>query len=192
MVDLIVVGTSLGGLHALTGILSQLPASFSTPIALVQHRHRDSAGMLAHLLQSSGGLPIVEIEDKLAIQPGTVYLAPADYHVLVEPGHFALSVDDLVLHARPSIDVLFESAADSYRSATLGLVLTGASHDGAAGLKAIKAAGGVAMVQDPATAECAIMPAAALAATTVDYVVPLTDIAPMLVQLCQPQLRKHQ
>jgi two-component system, chemotaxis family, protein-glutamate methylesterase/glutaminase len=189
MLKLIVVGTSLGGLNALTAILSQLPAAFSMPLALVQHRHRDSEGLLVNLLQSSSCLPVVEIEDKLPIQPGTIYLAPADYHVLVEPGHFALSVDDLVLHARPSIDVLFESAADSYGPGTLGVILTGASNDGARGLKAIKAGGGIVLVQDPATAECAIMPAAALAATTVDYVVSLTDIAPKLVQLCQPQLR---
>jgi two-component system chemotaxis response regulator CheB len=189
MIELIVVGTSLGGLNALTAILSQLPAAFPTPLALVQHRHRESAGLLVNLLQSSCCLPVIEIEDKLPIAPGAIFLAPADYHVLVEPGHFALSVDDLVLHARPSIDVLFESAADSYGPGVLGVILTGASSDGAHGLQAIKAGGGITIVQDPATAECAIMPAAALAATAVDYVVPLTDIVPTLVQLCQPQLR---
>ena len=189
MVELIVAGASLGGLNALMQILQQIPDGFTTPLALVQHRHRDSERLLANLLQSSSRLPVVEIEDKLPIQPGAIYLAPADYHVLVEPGHFALSVDELVLHARPSIDVLFESAADCYRAGLLGLILTGASHDGAHGLQAVKAAGGLTLVQDPATAECAVMPAAAIAATTVDYVVALTDIAPKLVQLCQPQLR---
>ncbi len=189
MVELIVVGTSLGGLNALTHILSQLPATFSTPLAVVQHRHRDSEHLLVNLLQSSSRLPVFEIEDKLPIQPGAIYLAPADYHVLVERDHFALSVDAQVLHARPSIDVLFDSAADSYGPSLLGLILTGASHDGAHGLKSIKAAGGLALVQDPATAECAIMPAAAIAATRVDYVVQLTDIVPKLLELCHPQLR---
>lgn len=189
MFELVVVGTSLGGLNTLSTIFGQLPASFTTPIAVVQHRHRDSDGLLVNLLQRASHLPIVEIEDKVPLNSGCIYLAPADYHVLVEPGQFALSVDEPVLHARPSIDVLFESAADAYGVRVLGIILTGASSDGALGLEAIKARGGTTLVQEPRTAECAIMPEAALAATAVDYVVPLMDIAQTMVHLCQLQLR---
>jgi two-component system chemotaxis response regulator CheB len=129
---------------------------------------------------------VVEAEDKMALEAGIVYLAPADYHLLVEErGRLALSVDPPVRSARPSIDVLFETAADAYGAALLGVLLTGASADGADGLARVKALGGRAIVEDPSTAECRTMPAAGLAATAVDYVLPLRDIGSHVVTLVE-------
>ena len=181
--ELIVIGASLGGLTALGTLLGALPADFPLPIAVVQHRHKDSDGALRAVLQRATALAVHEAEDKQPIQPGKVSLAPADYHLLVEPGAYALSVDQPVGFARPAIDVLFESAADAYGAQLIGVVLTGASDDGAQGMVAVKAHGGLAIVQDPATAECAVMPAAALAAAAVDHVLPLAAIGPLLTRL---------
>ncbi|HEY0736047.1 MAG TPA: chemotaxis protein CheB [Herpetosiphonaceae bacterium] len=183
--DLIVVGASLGGLHALESIFAALPSSFIVPLAIVQHRHRDSDDMLRLVLQRSSALPIYEAEDKQPIEPGAIYIAPADYHLLVERGSFALSTEGPVNHARPSIDVLFESAAAAYEARLLGVILTGASADGAQGLAIVKARGGCTVVQEPSSAECRVMPEAAIAATTVDHVVPLIEIVPLLTKLCQ-------
>ena len=182
--QLLVVGASLGGLRALATLLGGLPADFPTPLAIVQHRSADSAGALGRFLQEHSQLPVNEIEDKQPILPAQVYLAPADYHVLIEGGAFALSTEAPVLYARPSIDVLFESAADAYTDRVVGVILTGASEDGARGLARLKQRGGLALVQSPETAECAVMPAAAIAATEVDWVLPLAEIAPRLVSLC--------
>ena len=184
MPQIIVIGASFGGLTALQTLLPDLPESFPVPIAIVQHRSKDSDYGLCEFLSRHSRLPIIEPEDKQVIEPGRVYLAPHNYHLLVEGDHFALSIDAPVLHARPSVDVLFESAADAYRAGTIGVILTGANADGAQGLAKIKAFGGVAVVQDPASAEARQMPDAALAATSVDRVLPLTEIAPLLVDLC--------
>ena len=183
-IELVVIGTSLGGLAALKVVLGKLAANFALPIAVVQHRHRESDRSLSQFLQASLQLPIVEVEDKDPIKPGRVYLAPPDYHLLVEVGHFALSTDAPVLYARPSIDVLFESAADAYGSQTVGIVLTGANYDGAAGLARIQAAGGRAIVQDPATAEGRVMPEAAIAAVPTATVLSLSAIADYLSFCC--------
>jgi two-component system chemotaxis response regulator CheB len=153
--ELAVIGTSLGGLQALEIMLSGLPPDLPIAIAIVQHRHKTSQNELVYFLQQFSKLPIMEPEDKQEIIPGCVYLAPADYHLLVEPGHFALSTDAPVNYARPSIDVLFESAADTYGDRVIGIILSGASHDGAYGLAKIKALGGLAIIQDPNTAACA-------------------------------------
>jgi two-component system, chemotaxis family, protein-glutamate methylesterase/glutaminase len=186
-VELVVVGTSLGGLNALTALLHDLPASFPVPIVVVQHRTLSpDGGGLTQLLQDQARLKVVEAEDKMALQSGSVYIAPADYHLLIEEaGRVALSTDAPVRSARPSIDVLFETAAEAYGPALLAVLLTGASADGAAGLAAVKARGGRAIVQDPSTAECRTMPAAGLAATTVDYVLPLAKIGDHLVTLAE-------
>lgn len=181
---LVVVGTSLGGLTALKLLLSSLAKDFPVAIAIVQHRHRDSERTLSEFLQHHIALPIKEVEDKDDLLPGRVYLAPADYHLLVEPGYFTLSIDEPVLYARPSIDVLFESAAEVYGSQVIGIILTGANQDGAQGLAKIRACGGWTIVQSPETAECRVMPEAALAATSVNVVLPLPEIAPYLTQLC--------
>ncbi|HEY9908461.1 MAG TPA: chemotaxis protein CheB [Thermosynechococcaceae cyanobacterium] len=184
--ELVVIGTSLGGLTALKVILGGLAADFTVPIAVVQHRHRDSDHMMSDFLRQFLQLPIVEVEDKDPIVLGHIYLAPPDYHLLVEPGYFALSIDEPVLYARPSIDVLFESAADTYGAGSLGVVLTGTNRDGARGLARIRAAGGQAIVQDPATAEGRVMPEAAIAATPTATVLPLETIAAYLTTHCDP------
>ncbi|UBF28921.1 chemotaxis protein CheB [Kovacikia minuta CCNUW1] len=182
--EIIVIGTSLGGLSALRVLLGSLPRDFPLAIAVVQHRYKDFNNSLSSFLQQFLSLPIKDVEDKDPIQPGKIYLAPADYHLLVEPGYFSLSIDEPVSFARPSIDVLFESAADTYRDRTVGIVLTGANHDGARGLSSIKTANGLTIVQDPASAESNIMPLAAIAATCVDAILPLAEIAPYLMNRC--------
>ena len=183
-IELIVIGTSLGGLNALTVILGKLPKSFRVPVVVVQHRGSGLDGTLAALLSRASALSVVEAEDKMALDAGYTYLAPPDYHLLIEErGLMALSTDPPVRSARPSIDVLFESAAHVYRSTVAGVVLTGASADGADGLRAIKSCGGLAVIEDPQTAECAIMPSAALAATPVASVLPVHRIADYLTAL---------
>lgn len=189
--QLIVIGTSFGGLHALQVLLKGLPKSFSVPIAVVIHRHKASNGeMLRSLLQDHSQLIIKETHDKEDIIPGCVYLAPANYHLLVEgsnkaPKHyFALSTDDPVTYARPSIDVLFETAANVYAEKVIGVLLTGANHDGADGLAKIKAYGGKTVVEEPSTAVCGIMPQAAIIAGVADRILPLEDIANFLVKIC--------
>jgi two-component system, chemotaxis family, protein-glutamate methylesterase/glutaminase len=155
------------------------------PIVVAQHRSPEGAETaLGELLGHQIARPVLDVEDKLAIERSKVYLAPPDYHLLVEPGSFALSVDARVHHARPSIDVLFESAADAYRAGVIGIILTGANEDGAAGLAKIKAMGGVAVIQDPSGAERREMPDAAIAATVADAVLPLDAIGRFLYGLC--------
>jgi two-component system chemotaxis response regulator CheB len=188
--ELVVIGTSLGGLHALETVLKGLPRQFPLPVVIVQHRSKDTINMAA-LLQRYSLLPVREVEDKEEIQPGWVYLAPADYHLLVEAGHFALSLEAPVWFARPSIDILFESVAEAYAGRVIGVILTGASQDGARGLAKIKAAGGLAVVQSPATAESRIMPEAAIAATQVDQILPLTEIALFLTTLCLREMKNE-
>lgn len=181
---LIVIGTSLGGLNALTAILSRLPASFSLPVVIVQHRGPGADNGLVRLLAEKSTLPVIDAEDKMPLLPQHAYLAPADYHLLIESrGMLALSTDPHVRSARPSIDVLFESAAQAYGGAVIGVVLTGASADGAQGLRTIAARGGVAIVEDPASAECAVMPDAARAATPTATVLSLSRIADYLAAL---------
>jgi two-component system, chemotaxis family, protein-glutamate methylesterase/glutaminase len=185
--ELIAIGTSLGGFNALTALLASLPGELAVPVVIVQHRAiaPDAEG-LTRLLQHQTSLRVVEAEDKMPLERGTVYVAPADYHLLIEErGLLALSTDPPVRSARPSIDVLFETASDAYRDALLCVLLTGASSDGADGLAAVKSRGGRAIVQDPATAECRTMPAAGIAAATVDYVLPLAKIGEHLVTLVE-------
>jgi two-component system chemotaxis response regulator CheB len=188
--ELIVVGTSMGGLNALSILLAGLPKSFLVPVAVVQHRHKDSDNTLSSFLQRHSTLPLKAVEDKEIIMPGWIYLAPADYHLLVEQGSFALSTEAPVSYARPSIDVLFESAADVYAERVIGVILTGANHDGAQGLAKIQQRGGLAIIQDPATAESRTMPEAAIATVKPDWILPLSGIAPCLVKLCQFALQE--
>jgi two-component system chemotaxis response regulator CheB len=184
--EVITVGTSLGGLHAITTMLRAIPANLPVPILIVQHRGTTSDEGLVTVLQDQTALTVVEAEDKVPLAAGTVYIAAPDYHLLVEaPGEVALSTDAPLRSARPSIDVLFETAAEAYGAGVLGVLLTGASADGASGLARIKALGGRVIVQDPATAECATMPAAGIAATSVDYILPLESIGEYLVTLVE-------
>lgn len=180
--EIIVVGTSAGGLRALETLLGGLPRGFPIPIVAVQHRSRESSDAYAEVLGKGTPLPVREVEDDDPLQAPGVYLAPPDYHVLIEPGRMALSVDDPVSYSRPSIDVLFESAADVYGARVLAVLLTGANADGARGLVRVKAAGGYAVVQDPHTAESPEMPAAGIAQAAVDRVLPLEQIAGELVR----------
>ncbi len=185
MYELIVIGTSWGGLDALSRLLAGLHDGVHQPIVVVQHRAADSNGpLLGELLRSHTRRIVADPDDKTALEPDHVYLAPPDYHVLVENGHLALSTDAPVSYARPSIDVLFESAADAFGDRTVGIVLTGASDDGAAGLARIKERGGVAIVEDPATATKRAMPDAAIAAATADAVLPIEEIPAFLYGLC--------
>lgn len=177
---MIAIGASLGASKALPAILGSLPDSMREPIAVVVHRHRDSDHRMVDQLQRCCTRTIEEAVDKQAIEPGHVYLAPPDYHLLVQGDHFELSVDEMVNFARPSIDVFFESLAEDSGPATIGILLTGASSDGAKGLAAIKAAGGLVIVQDPADAECPVMPAAALALLRPDHVCRLDEIAALI------------
>jgi len=183
--ELVCIGASWGGLEALSKVLDDIPDEVRQPIAIAQHRHPDSsAGALPELLGLHIRRPVLDVDDKTPIEPRHVYVAPPDYHLLVEPGAFALSVDERVHHARPSIDVLFESAADAYGERVIGVILTGANEDGAAGLARIKERGGVAIVQDPADAARRTMPDAAIAATVADAVLPLDGIGRFIYGLC--------
>lgn len=183
--DLVVMGASWGGLMALERVLGGLPDGFATPIAVAQHRSPDggSAG-LAGLLTNHSPLPVVDVEDKQPIEGGRVYLAPPDYHLYVEPEGFALSVDEAVLYSRPSIDVLFESAADVFRERVVAVLLTGANEDGAHGIAAVKGLGGYTIVQNPVEAERSEMPRAALRAIVPDRVLSLDAIPSALVDVC--------
>lgn len=217
--EIVVVGASLGGLQALSVLLANLPQSFPLPVVIVQHRHKSSQDRLSDFLQQQSSLQITDAEDKEPIAPGRVYLAPADYHLLiespreweqslsendftrwrrppVEPIHnsnspilcrgtatFALSTEGPVCYARPSIDVLFESAADAFGKKVIGIILTGANSDGSEGLAKIKAEGGLTFVEEPASALCRTMPASAIANVEVDWILPLSKIASSLVNL---------
>jgi two-component system chemotaxis response regulator CheB len=182
--ELIVIGTSLGGLNALSSLLGELPCTLRVPVVIVQHRGAGVDSSLARLLANRSALTVVDAEDKMPIEPCHAYLAPPDYHLMIESrGVVALSTDAPVRSARPSIDVLFESAAHVYGPAVVGVVLTGASADGADGLRCIKQRGGIAVVQDPATAECPTMPSAALSATPVASVLPISRMAHYLSAL---------
>lgn len=185
--SIVVVGASWGGLEALNCLIGGLPADFEVPLTIVQHRSRHADNLLATLLQDVTPLQVVEIEDKEPLLPGRVYIAPANYHVLVEDGHLSLTTDPLVRYSRPSIDVTFFSAADTYLSSALGVVLTGANDDGSRGLRHIVDRGGRAVVQDPATAACPVMPNAARRAVPEADVIPLERLADHLVQIVSPK-----
>jgi two-component system chemotaxis response regulator CheB len=182
--DLVAIGASWGGLEALETVLGGLPDGFRAPVAIAQHRAADSgSGALARMLSLRSGLDVCETGDKDSIEAGRVYLAPPDYHLLVDPTGFALSTEAVVQYSRPSIDVLFDSAADTYGERLIGVVLTGANEDGAYGIKRIKRRGGVTIAQDPATAARREMPEAAIATGAIDHVLALDEIGPKLGEL---------
>ena len=165
-------------------IVSSLPADFDIPVALVQHRSKDSRA-LAELLQDCSAIRVIEVDDKQPVEAPCVYVAPPDYHLLVDEDHFALSTEGAVGYSRPSIDVFFDSVADAYGPAVIGVVLTGANKDGSKGLRKIVSRGGTAVVQDPKTAEVAVMPEGARDAVKQARVLPLDEIAPHLIALEQ-------
>lgn len=181
---LVLVGASLGGLDALVAVLGSLAPAFPWPVAVVQHRSaEDSGDTFGAALQQACPLPVYEVEDKDPIVDGRVYLGPPDYHLLVERDAFALSTEARVSLARPSIDVLFDSAVASFEGSLIAVVLTGSSSDGARGAARVKGAGGVVLVQDPTTAESPVMPRAAIAAMSPDVVLPLGAIGEHLNRL---------
>lgn len=182
--EAIVVGTSAGGINALQEILAPLPADFALPIIIVQHRLPAPDDFLTFALNDSCQLIVKEADHGEPIKSGHVYLAPANYHLLVERDRtLSLTIDPKVRYSRPSIDVLFESASDVYLSGLIGIILTGANDDGTAGLKKIKAQGGLTIAQDPATADSKIMPYTAIRENTVDQILSLADISSILIEL---------
>ena len=177
----IVLGTSAGGYAALDVLFRQIDRDFKLPIIIVQHLYPDSNDFLARNLNAVCSLNVVEASEKEKIQAGNIYISPANYHLLIEANHtFSLSIDVKVNYSRPSIDVLFESAADIYRDRLIGILLTGANSDGAKGLKYIKTMGGTTIAQDPESAEVPAMPLSAINLFTVDYILPLEKIYPKL------------
>ena len=180
----IVIGTSAGGVEALSVVLPALPTNLRASVFVVIHLPRDRGSRLVEVFTPRCALPVREAQDKEDALPGTIYFAPADYHLLLNRGpQMALSVDEPVHYSRPSIDVLFESAADVYGEKLLGVILTGANADGAAGLNAVHRAGGVTMVQRPEDAHSPLMTLSALKRTTVDFVLSLDQIAGLLATL---------
>ena len=178
-----VIGASAGALQALSQILPALPADYPLPILVVVHIPADRRNMLAPLFQDKCRMVVREAEDKEPALPGVIYFAPPDYHLLVEmDGTLSLSSDEEILYSRPSIDVLFESAADAFGPALVGIILTGANHDGAQGLKAIAEAGGAALVEDPSGAYADAMPLAALKTCPAAQAMRLADIADYLMK----------
>ncbi len=177
----IAIGASAGGVEALSELLPALPSELAAAVFVVLHQPRDRPSLLVDIFKPRCDLSVREAEDKEAVEHGTIYFAPPDYHLLVDEGpRLALSADDLVHYSRPSIDVLFESAADVYGDRLLGILLTGANEDGASGMAAIHRAGGTTVVQEPETALAASMPASALKRTPVDDILSLDGIAALL------------
>jgi two-component system chemotaxis response regulator CheB len=176
--EALVIGGSAGAVSALLGILPALPKDYPLAVMIVVHLPPDCDSTLATLLNNRCEITVKEAEDKEPILPGTAYLAPPNYHLLVEPDfHLSLSLDEPVHYSRPSIDVLFESAADAYGDSLAGVILTGASSDGARGLRAVCAGGGLAFVQTPASAEAETMPQAALDACATARMLDLPQLA---------------
>ena len=181
--ELVVIGTSWGGLSALRELIGGLPKDVGLPVVVVQHRHRESNDAMAGLLQDGTPLRVAEVEDKAPILGGAVHVAPADYHLLIDDGFFSLSTDAPVSYSRPSIDVTFASAADAYGDRVIGVILTGANADGSRGLKRIVDRGGIALVQLPATAESPAMPEAAIRTVPKARVLTLEEIASTIGEL---------
>jgi two-component system chemotaxis response regulator CheB len=183
-VDAVVIGTSAGGIDALSVILPALPAGLAAAVFIVLHLPRERPSLLVDIFAPKCALPVREAEDKEPVDQGVVYFAPPDYHLLVDRGpRIALSADEPVNFSRPSIDVLFESAADEYGNRLLGIILTGASHDGALGLEAVHRAGGATIVQLPSSAQVPLMAESALKRGPVDRVLSLEQIADVLRSL---------
>lgn len=181
IVDAVAIGTSAGGIEALSVLLPALPGTLRPPVFVVLHLTPAKPSLLVEIFGRKCRRPVREAEDKSPVEPGVVYFAPPDYHMLIDDGPvLSLAADEAVNFSRPSIDVLFESAADVYGAGLLGIILTGASHDGAAGLAAVQAAGGLTVVQDSAEAYASAMTDAAVRRSAVDRVMTLKQIADVL------------
>jgi len=185
-IDLVVIGGSAGAIEVLHRVIERLPGKFGPATAIVVHIPAEGPSLLAEIFNTQPGLKVKLAEDKEPIAGGTIYFAPPDYHLLVEKsGTFALSLDERVHFSRPAIDVLFESAADAYGERLMGVILSGANVDGAAGLKAVAAAGGVAVVQSLESAEMIAMPAAALGEVPGSIEVDVAGLAELLNNCAQ-------
>lgn len=183
-IEMLAIGASAGGVEAISVLLEALPPDFSAPVAIVLHIPPNRASLLPEVFARHCALPVKEVEDKESMQAGVVYVAAPDYHMLVEPSRrFSLSCDEPINFSRPSIDLMFESAALAYRESLLAIVLTGASADGAAGLKTVRKMGGQAWVQDPGQARANTMPLAALEHSGADCVLSLEQMAGKLAAL---------
>ncbi len=181
----VVIGCSAGGLLALEQLLGGLLPALPQPFLVCCHTGSSSVELMCELLARHAAMPVLEARERETPRAGTVYVAPSGYHLLVETdGRFALSVDPRVSFARPSIDVLFTSAAEAYGRHLVGVILTGANSDGAAGLAVVRARGGLAIVQRPDDAESPAMPQAALDRAGADHCLPLAAIAPLLNRIC--------
>lgn len=177
-IEAVVIGASAGAVEALSILLPALPATLRVPVIVVVHVPANRRSLLAELFAPKCALSVREAEDKQPLDHGTIWFAPSGYHLLIESDRsFALSLDELVNYSRPSIDVLFESAADVYKDRLLALVLTGANQDGAAGSLAVHAAGGLVGVQDPASASASAMPTFAIERSPPDLVGSLGELA---------------
>jgi len=180
----IVIGTSAGGLFALSAILEKLPPGFGIPIIVVQHRSKDQRDLLEVVMQSKCKIQIKQADEKENIASGFVYTAPPDYHLLIESDKtFSLSSDEQVHFSRPSIDVLFETAAMVFKHNLIGIILTGANDDGAAGIISVKKMGGLTIVQDPAEAQFPVMPEAAIKTKAVQHIWTLSEIQNFLLKI---------
>ncbi len=183
----IVIGVSWGGMQALKEILPSFPKDFSIPVIVVQHLGANSNSAWIEILDEMSSIKVKEADEKEKICAGTAYIAPANYHLMIERDEtFSLSIDERVNHSRPSIDVLFECAAEVYGQNLIGVILSGLNHDGASGLRQVKKKGGIAIVQDPTTVEAGEMPRSAIAATKIDYILPLQKIITTLLHAGKP------
>jgi two-component system, chemotaxis family, protein-glutamate methylesterase/glutaminase len=188
--EMVAIGASLGGVQAVQAVLAALPADFAAAVVVVQHRAHTSDETLADILLGASRLPLKEAEDKDELLPGHVYLAPADYHLLVDDRALALSKDPPVRFARPSIDVFFGAAADAYRDRLIGVILTGMGEDGVEGVTRIHSLGGLALVQDPKTAQAPALPKAAIAAHAGAVILPLERIGAFLAETIASGVRE--
>jgi two-component system, chemotaxis family, protein-glutamate methylesterase/glutaminase len=180
--EIVAIGSSWGGFNAVRSILGAMPDDFRVPIVVAQHQHSSDEADLASAFRTRCRLPVEEISDKSQLEEGHVYVSPPDYHTLVDGHTFELSTDVQVHFSRPSIDVLFESVADSFGSAAIGVVLTGANRDGAHGLLRIKENDGFTIVEDPTTAAQPTMPQAAVDVARPHRVASLQEIPHLLVR----------
>lgn len=177
----LVVGGSAGSLEIILNLVARLPEPPGAVVILVVHRKKDNDSILASLVASRTQLPVREVEDKDPIQPDTIYLAPPDYHLLIErDDQFSLDTSEKIHHSRPSIDVTFESVAEAFGQRAIGILLSGANADGAAGMASIKSAGGLTLVQDPATAEVDYMPRQAIGQGPIDHILSPESISDLL------------
>lgn len=187
----IVIGTSAGGLFALSFLLETLPADYPVPVIVVQHRSKDQRDLLEQVLQSKCKVRIKQADEKENIEAGNVYIAPPDYHLLVESDKsFSLSSDELECFSRPSINVLFETAATVFTNTLVGIILTGANNDGAAGIRAIKKNGGLTIAQNPAEAQFPLMPGASIETNAIEHIWKLSEIHNFLLNISAEQNEK--